>query len=183
MSDFLARLAELDTAYEAAPELGGLHPEFKGVGTIEAARIEESKMAGDNTLYLNVHVKTDLGMAFLNIRLTNFSSEKQLSFTKGQLANIGHADKLSTLNDTIPGLIGSGLEIDVQHNAGEGKHEGKTFANVYARKLVTAPANVWPVSQAALPTDQAMAAQSMDMAAGIDPTPVQAAPSNSLPFN
>ena len=176
MSDFAARLAALDNDFDSTEALGGMHPEGKYTGEIKTARIEESEKAGDDTLNLVLHYKTEKGMAFGRIRLTNHPSEASMGFAKGQLANLGHVGKLSQVPEILPSLIGAFADIVVEHN----EWEGNTYANTTVRKLTSAPvgaqAGFNAFAQAPAQVDPATA-QAFDMAgvpAAPAPAPAQA---------
>jgi len=136
--DFAAQLAALDADFEATEATGGEHPAGRFVAQINVCRIEEY----EGTLSVKTHMKTDKGMAFGSIRLNNHPSEDSMGFAKGQLQNLGFKGRLSEVPNYLPALIGQFAEIDVKHAAGQGKHEGTTFVNVFVRKLVAAPAGV-----------------------------------------
>jgi len=169
MNDFANRLAQYDGHYENTAALSaGIHPEGTYVGRIEKALIEESRRDGDNSLSMNVHVRTESGMAFLNLRVTDFASEKAMAFTKGQLMNLGHTGKLSDVPEFCSRIVGANLEIDVQHE----EYEGKT----YARKLtseVPSAAGFPAMDMAGIPAATAPA-----QAASPFPTVSSAPPSN-----
>jgi len=138
--DFASLLSQYDNDFDSAEALGGTHPEGRHTGEVTVARIEQPWISsnGDDTVTLSIHVKTDKGTAFANLRLSNFSSEKAMGFTKGQLANLGHSGKLSEVPNLVHEILGSTVEIDVDHNSyTNSQGEEKTGVNVYFRKLIS----------------------------------------------
>lgn len=130
---FENELAAGDAAFAAADAVGGVHPIGRETGQIVKAIIQEAKTkTGQRYLDLSMHIKSPKGMAFVNLRLTNFASENQQGWTKGQLLNIGYQGTLSALPSFLPSLIGQFVEIQVSHDEGE----DTTFVNVNMRKLV-----------------------------------------------
>ncbi len=139
---FAERLAANAANYDAAEAIGGTVPPGIYTGQVVTSRLEESDFDNDDTIFLNIHVKTDKGMAFGRLRLTNPYSEKSLGFTKGQLENLGYTGRLAEIESWAPSLFGASVEIRVSERDGEGEHAGKTFTEVNFRKIVGAPASV-----------------------------------------
>lgn len=140
MSDLLSALAAADEQYEDVEASSGfaLHPVWKGIAEIEAARLEENKEKGQVQLF--VKFKTEHGTPATWVTLVGFSdknTEDQVAFSKKTLLAMGHSGSFADL--AKPGgtehLLGRNCEIQVKHNT----WEGTTRENVYVNRAVDTP--------------------------------------------
>lgn len=175
MSDLLAALAAEDAKYQAVEATDGfeLHPVFKGIATVESARLETKN---DGTIQLFVKLKTEKGSLAIWQGLTNFKSESQVGYAKKTLLHLGHTGSFAELaQDGGTGhLIGRMVEVQVKHET----YEGTTRERVYTNRAVEgggaaigdSAANDFAAQFNAvpLPTEAtAPSASDMDAAAGV----------------
>jgi hypothetical protein len=132
MSDLLAALAAADEQYAGVDAAEGfdLHPEFKGIATVETARLEQK----ESRVQLFVKLKTEVGSTAIWITLMGFSdknTEKQVAFSKKTLLHLGHTGPFAELaRDGGTGhLIGRQVEIQVKHETYEGTKRERVYTN------------------------------------------------------
>ena len=133
MSDLIAALAAADEQYEGVEAADGfeLHPEFKGIATVEQARIEPPK---EGRVQMFVKLKTDVGSPALWITLAGFSpnnTDRQVAFTKKTLLHLGHTGTFVDLakDGGTAHLIGRQVEIQVKHETYEGTKRERVYTN------------------------------------------------------
>lgn len=170
MTDLIAALAAADAQYAGVEAAEGfeLHPEFKGIATVETARVEQK----DDRVQLFVKLKTEHGSPAMWITLMGFSAnntEKQVAFSKKTLLHLGHEGTFADLarEGGTGHLIGRQVEIQVKHETYEGTKRERVYTN---RQVEGGAANDAAVAdfaaqfnaQPAIPADVAAAIPAAD---------------------
>lgn len=170
MTDLLAALAAADAQYAGVEASEGfeLHPEFKGIATVEIARIEQK----EDRVQLFVKLKTDQGSPAMWITLMGFSAnntEKQVAFSKKTLLHLGHTGTFADLarDGGTAHLIGRQVEIQVKHETYEGTKRERVYTNraVDGAEAATSAATqdfAAQFNQQAVPADVAAAIPAAD---------------------
>lgn len=137
MSSVEEKLASLDAEYANAaatvftPVDDGNHD-----AVVKVCRIEESKKEGDNSLFLKFELGVgESGKLWASIRLSGFTSEKALGFTKSQLLSLGYTQPISKIAGFAYDVTGRTVSVDVRSR----EYEGKTRREVYFRELLDDP--------------------------------------------